>query len=153
PYAKAPDLFAGLQFTNFPFLIYSIHFSFLLLFGFLISLRKIRPFILCGIVILTILALGRYTPIYRVLFQWLPALSNIRYPIKFFSGAMFLMVLCSSEAIEQWIKTGNSRRAVWIFTALWIGAVMYYLLTCKMLNSFFVQQVCIAGVLLAGAVA
>jgi hypothetical protein len=153
PYAKAPGLFAGMQFTNFPFLIYSIHFSLLLLFGFLISLRRARPLILSGIILLTVLALGRYTPIYKVLFQLLPALSNIRYPIKFLSGAIFLLVLYSSEAIEQWLKPGNSRRAIWIFTALWIVAAAYYLLTCKMLNTFFVQQVCIAAALLAAAVA
>lgn len=153
PYAKAPDLFAGLQFTNFPFLIYSIHFSILMLFGFLISLRKIRIPILIGIIILTILALGRYTPIYRFLFQIVPALSNIRYPIKFFSGAIFLLVLCAAEALEHWLQSGKPRETVWILTGLWLGATAYYLLTCKMLNPFFIQQVCIAAALFAACLA
>ncbi len=62
---------------------------------FLVKDRK-KPVILSILAVSIILALGKYTPVYHVLFKYFPGFSFFRYPVKYFYLTMFsLSWLCA----------------------------------------------------------
>lgn len=83
--------------------------------------RSVWAFLLAAFFYL-ILAMGRNTPLYQVLYDYLPLVSNIRYPVKFLlvpflftAMAAGLGLKCLTE--EAW-NGKTAMRAVWALLAL-----------------------------------
>ncbi|MFQ5890065.1 MAG: YfhO family protein [Gemmatimonadota bacterium] len=61
------------------------------------------------------LALGRYTPLYPALFEWVPLLRPLRYPEKFYFLTALALPVMAAHGVETWLAGGKrARRLVWI---------------------------------------
>jgi|GEM_PF-5535791 len=151
PFTKAPALFAGYRFTNFPFLIHSIHVGFFLILCFLLSLRKPRIIPLAGMALFFLLSVGRFSPLWKWLFDWIPHWSNIHFPVKFFSTFLFLFVVCAGEGFHEWNSNRQSkfvRRLLYGLLTVWIVVAVFYFAWLHPMDPFFLQQIGIAAGLL-----
>ncbi len=150
PYEKAPQLFLGKSFSHYPFFIHSIHLSLLLLLCFILAIRKIRPVMITGIVLFLLLCLGRYTPIWKALFDYFPGFSNIRFPIKFFSAFLLFLIVIASRGVDN-LRQGSSKSKpfpVLFLAGIWLFAVAGYLFAISNRQPFFIQQIVISGAVL-----
>lgn len=57
-----------------------------------------------------LLAMGRYTPVYPFLFKWLPFLSFVRYPARFFFLFAFAAACLAGFGLDTLIKTRTENR-------------------------------------------
>ena len=98
--------------------------------------RRALPFALAGFVFF-ILAMGRNTPIYQFLYNYLPFIGKIRYPVKFlFMPFLFIAVSAGLglDSLREGLKKVDKRtsRAVWVMlgvatlAALALGGLDYF---------------------------
>ena len=150
PYEKAPHLFLGRKFSYFPFFIHSLHVSLFLLFCFLLAVRKLRRVLFGGILLYLLLCLGRYTPFWKALFDYAPGFDHVRFPIKFFSGLLLLLILAAAEGLRTFFKEpGKHIPAILILASTWLIFVFLYLTKTLEFRPFFIYQILLAGGLLA----
>lgn len=57
-----------------------------------------------------ILVLGRYTPLYKLLCNFVPGLSSIRYPVKFFFLTSFSLAFLSGRGIDMIISDNDKEK-------------------------------------------
>ena len=105
-------------------------------FFFLLRKRKALPFAFLSIFFL-ILAMGKYTAFYPILFDYLPFLDKIRYPVKFLFAPFLLIAVASGlgfDALKSGLESGDgkTRRAIIIIlgistiAALAFGALNFF---------------------------
>jgi len=80
---------------------------------------------------LGVVALGRYTPVYRVLFDWFPGADVIRTPAKFLCQASVFVALLAGLGVDRLLEDARQARRVaavaWgaalilLGLALWLG--------------------------------
>jgi hypothetical protein len=147
PFEKGPALFLGKAFSHFPFFVYSIHMSLLLLLSFFLGVRKASPVLVTAIGLFFLLLLGRFAPIWKLLFDYLPGFSNLRFPIKFYSSFLLLLIVVAAEGVKllQEESSKQRTRALLFFTVIWLVSVVGYLITNHDLKAFFLYQIAIAG--------
>jgi hypothetical protein len=72
--------------------------------------RRVRRFSVCMALILLLLALGRHTPLFKVLYAWVPGYDRFRGQAKFsFQASMFLVML-AGIGLDQLLRGAVVRR-------------------------------------------
>lgn len=128
--------FVGLQKWFRQSWLRSFYFGFLPLFFIALSYRQpdhkklVKFFTLLGLAGL-IIALGKYTPAYRLLFKFMPGFNMVRYPVKYIFILDLSMVVLASIGLERFLKAeerNHSTRYLAIFSALvLVGYALFYL--------------------------
>ncbi len=59
-----------------------------------------------------VLALGRHTPLHRLLFEWLPGFAQLRAPSKFSSFTVFGVALLAGLGVDRLLGAGGGTRRV-----------------------------------------
>lgn len=102
---------------------------FLLSVFFILKKRKrALPVILSGLLFL-VLAMGRNTPLYRLLYDYLPFIGKIRYPVKFLF-VPFLFIAISAglglDSLKEGLKAADKRTsgAIWVILAFATAAAL-----------------------------
>jgi hypothetical protein len=86
--------------------------------GGLIAGRDRRRLIIAGIVLVaTMLALGRFSPLYDVARDLLPLLGRARYPSKFVVLASFAWALLAATGVDALREPGRRGRGTWLAIA------------------------------------
>lgn len=90
--------------------IFPLIFSFLVIFT--LSKTKDRESIFLSLILYISLFLifGKYTPIYKLLYNFVPGLSSMRFPVKFFFLTAFSFALLSGRGIDLLIFTKDRRQ-------------------------------------------
>jgi hypothetical protein len=65
----------------------------------------------------TLLALGEYTPLHRVLYEWLPYFDRFRGTAKFIFPAALMLAVLAAHGMDRILREGVSRRALWVGAA------------------------------------
>ncbi len=84
--------------------------------------RKSLPFALVALLFL-MLSLGKNTPFYRPLYDYLPFIDKIRYPVKFLFVPFLFMSIAAGlglESLKEGFREGDRRTSltIWVFLAL-----------------------------------
>lgn len=153
----APFFFGDIQ--NFPYwgrcylwemcLFTGVAGFFLALYGVVSCERRMRSGLIAMIIILMILALGTHTPLFGILFDWLPGFDKFRGTSKFIFLASLFWILLAGYGLDGLIRREISSRkffliplnaalilggmAAWIFNAstvtsissLWVSIVQF----------------------------
>ncbi|MDD8020094.1 MAG: YfhO family protein [Acidobacteriota bacterium] len=103
------DFWGGHLFNRGYPLYYSLYIGFGALFLFFLSLfslkdRKIKLWLILG-ALFFLMSCGRYSPFFFI-YQHLPFLSSIRYPVKFFIGSVFCLSLMAGLAVDRLERPG-----------------------------------------------
>jgi hypothetical protein len=61
----------------------------------------------------TLLALGQYTPLYRLLYEWLPFFDRFRGTAKFIFPAALMLAVVAAHGLDRMLREGVPRRALW----------------------------------------
>ena len=77
---------------------------FLALYGAVGCERRTRYVMIAMIMILTILALGAHTPLFRILFEWLPGFNKFRGTSKFMFFASMFWILLAGYGFDRLIR-------------------------------------------------
>lgn len=128
--------FVGLQTWFRQSWLRSFYFGFLPLFFIVLSYRDqankklVRFFSWLGLAGL-IIALGKFTPIHKLLYIFMPGFNLVRYPVKYIYILDLSMVILASIGFECFLQTrekntGTKRLAVFGAWAL-VGFVLFYL--------------------------
>jgi len=64
-------------------------------------------------VVCALLALGEYTPLYRLLYEWLPYFDRFRGSAKFIFLAALLIAVLAAHGLDRILREGVSKRALW----------------------------------------
>jgi len=80
----------------------------LALYGVIYGDREKKKFYLYIIIILFILSLGKYTPLYKILYDFLPFFDKFRSPCKFMLQISLFAVMLSAIGLDHLIKTGKT---------------------------------------------
>lgn len=133
------NLFTGLRLffiRDIPFFI-SYYMGQISLFGvcswFYYSSRKEKIVLLGGIFTTLILALGRHTPVYFYLFEYVPLLGFIRFPEKYFFLTYILLIFIAIKGLHQFLENENDNRNVPLFI---VGLILVFLSTVYVLCRF-----------------
>ncbi len=128
--------FVGLQKWFRQTWLRSFYFGFLPIFFMALSYRAtghkklVKFFTWLGLAGL-IIALGKYTPVYKLLFKFMPGFNMVRYPVKYIFILDLSMVVLASIGIERFLKTGernHNTRYLAIFSGLVLaGYALFYL--------------------------
>lgn len=98
--------------------IYTGTFPFMLtLFFFLKGPAGRKVFVTAVSGIALFLALGGHNPFYRYLFEWLPVLKTIRYPVKFFFPVVFFLCIAAGlgwDSFRHGLDEKRIRRAAFL---------------------------------------
>jgi hypothetical protein len=92
--------------------------------------RNVRwVFFWLGTVTLSVLlALGSHSPVYRALFEWVPAFRPFRYPEKFLLLAAFAMAVFAAHGTDRWLDRGDgsstSLRKFLEESSLWVPLLL-----------------------------
>ena len=140
------DFWGGHLFDKKLPLYYSLYMGVGTLLFFLFGLRKPwdrrQKIILLMFFIFFLLSCGRYSPFF-FLYRFVPLLSSIRYPVKFFLGSVFCLSILAAfgfDRITGAVKPG--RKAVsFMAVAAGLGLPLFYLFkrpTIGVLNKLFV---------------
>ena len=130
---------------EFP-LYYSLYMGAGALLLFLFGLRKPwdrrRKIILLMFFVFFLLSCGRYSPFF-FLYRFIPLLSSIRYPIKFFLGAVFCLSIMAAFGFDRVTAAGKpGRKAVsFMAVAAGLGLPLFWLFKRPMigvLNKLFI---------------
>ena len=130
---------------QFP-LYYSLYMGVGALLLFLFGLRKPwdrrQKIILLMFFFFFLLACGRYSPFF-FLYRFIPLLSSIRYPIKFFLGSVFCLSILAAFGFDRVTDAGKpGRKAVsFMAVALGLGLPLFWLFkrpTIGVLNKLFI---------------
>lgn len=76
----------------------------LAIYGLFYGERQTRRFSLAMVIVLFILALGSYTPLFYVLYHWLPGFNNFRGASKFISLLTVFLVMLSGIGLDNLIR-------------------------------------------------
>jgi len=82
--------------------------------------KKMKKILFLGLIISLVLAMGKYTPIYALLFNFLPGFSQIRFPAKFLFLTAFLLSVLSAYGYDA-LREYNNGKIKWPFI---LGAVL-----------------------------
>jgi len=130
---------------HFP-LYYSLYMGIGALLLFLFGLRKPwdrrRKILLLTFFFFFLLACGRYSPFF-FLYRFIPLLSSIRYPIKFFLGSVFCLSILAAFGFDRVTDAGKpGRKAVsFMAVAAGLGLPLFWLFkrpTIGVLNKLFI---------------
>ncbi len=72
--------------------------------------RQIRRFSLPMVLVLFVLALGSHTPVFKILYQWIPGFDKFRGASKFTFQASLFLILLSGIGLDYLIRRGFPRR-------------------------------------------
>jgi len=135
----APDIFwRGPQFywTDQSWLktIYTGFLPFILALFFILEKGPRKFLVLLIMAIGFLLSLGSHNPIYPVLYDWLPGLKKIRYPVKFFFVDIFFICLAAGwgwDYLHQNIEKKTIQRLIFILFSVFgfVLAVFFFLLS------------------------
>ncbi len=76
-------------------------------------------------VLLGLVSFGRYTPLYALIFDWVPGLDLIRAPSKFMFHAMLFAAFLAGIGIDRLLRDeGTIRRAAWL--SLGLAAILAF---------------------------
>lgn len=95
----------------------------LAIYGALFGDRALRRFSTPIAALLLVIALGRYTPAFRFIFEWVPGFAQFRAPSKFMYPVSLFAAMLAGVGVDLLLKSG--RRAGWIslLALLWAGAL------------------------------
>jgi hypothetical protein len=60
-----------------------------------------------------LLALGQYTPVYRLLYDWLPFFDRFRGTAKFIFLAALMLAMFAAHGLDRMLREGVPKRALW----------------------------------------
>lgn len=80
-------------------------------FAFFSKNRKHAIFFICAAAVSLILAYGKYTPIYKILFYAVPGLTLIRYPVKYIFLTTFAISVLSGLGFDALLNSKNMKKA------------------------------------------
>lgn len=80
----------------------------LALFFFLKNRRKALPFTFAGILFL-LLAMGRNTPLYQILYDYMPFIGKVRYPVKFLLVPFLFIAIAAGVGLEYVKEKAKSK--------------------------------------------
>lgn len=88
-----------------------------------------------------ILSFGRYTPVYYLLYRFMPGFRFSRYPIKFFFMVAFSLAILAGMGLDYYVKNARSNMALTRFlrkllVIAFIGAFFYFLVNLKFFEIF-----------------
>jgi hypothetical protein len=130
---------------KFP-LYYSLYMGIGALLLFLFGLGKPwdrrQKTLLAAFFIFFLLSCGRYSPFF-FLYRFIPLLSSIRYPVKFFLGSVFCISVLAAFGLDKITETGKpGRRAIAAMAGVGGGGLALFLLfkrpAIDVLNKLFV---------------
>src|SRR5882672_3395849 len=76
-----------------------------------------RTALLTTSAVCALLALGQYTPLFRVLYEWLPYFDRFRGSAKFVFPAALVLAVLAAHGLDRVLREGVSRRALWVGAA------------------------------------
>ena len=136
----APRFFGDM--TNFPYwgrcylwemsLFFGVTGLSLAVYGAISGDPKIRRFSVTMVLILLILALGAHTPLFRILYDWLPGFDKFRGPSKFIFPASLFFTMLSGIGFDHLIRYRSyaaKSSIVLLITGLILGGVAFWILT------------------------
>ena len=103
---------------------------FLVLYGAVSCERRTRYGLITMIMILMILALGAHTPLFKILFDWLPGFDKFRGTSKFMFFASLFWILLAGYGLDRLIRQEISLRKFFVIplsAALILGGVAAWL--------------------------
>jgi hypothetical protein len=130
---------------KFP-LYYSLYMGVGALLLFLFGLRKPwdrrQKILLLAFFLFFLLSCGRYSPFF-FLYKFVPLLSSIRYPVKFFLGSVFCLSILAAYGFDRMTEAGKPGRKAVVFMAVasGLGLTLFGLFkqpTIGFLNKLFI---------------
>lgn len=100
------------------------------------SSRKEKIVLLGGILTTLILALGRHTPVYFYLFEYVPLFGFIRFPEKYFFLTYGLLIFIAIKGLHQFLENENDNRDGRKIPLFIVGLVLVFLSTVYVLCRF-----------------
>ncbi|MBL8164566.1 MAG: hypothetical protein JNJ61_21430 [Anaerolineae bacterium] len=85
--------------------------------------RRTRGWLL-GIALVLVLCVGSYTPVYTLLYQYVPGFTLFRVPQRFYPIAMFAVAALAGIGVSYWLRDGQITRR---FRLLALGVGAFYL--------------------------
>ncbi|MFA4967308.1 MAG: YfhO family protein [Candidatus Margulisiibacteriota bacterium] len=110
----------------------------LMLFSFFNDKKAVRWFFAGAALVSLLMAFGRYTPLYFILYKLLPGLSMIRYPVKYLFLTTFSIAVLAGlgiDAVNKDEKTQKRAAIVFFVAFLILGAI--YLLAISFQDQIF----------------
>lgn len=112
---------------------------------------KKRIFFFILLILSLILSLGKYTPVYYILYKYIPAFNLIRYPVKFMFLVSFSLVVLSGMGLQyliDWLREKKDlvklmKTLVIIFVFSLFGLIIFYFKQTRIatiLTKYFLEQ-------------
>ena len=103
--------------------------------------KKRSIFLAIAAVVALFLAFGRYTPLYRFLYQFIPGISMIRYPVKYLFLVTFCASMLSAIGFDNLLSkiSGNKERLKKI--VFFLGPLVISLLILFIAGYFYAQKI------------
>jgi len=103
--------------------------------------NKKKGFILSILAVSVILSLGKYTPVYKLLFNWLPGFSFFRYPVKYFYLTTFSFCWLAAMGYDYYEKNVKEN----VHLKLIMKRLLYFALALSLplvlLDRYFMESV------------
>lgn len=108
----ARELTKYLAEQNWAFSLYSGALAFLLIFVCVILSRewRIRFLYFIGIVFL-LLSYGKFTPFHKFLYEFMPGISLVRYPVRYVYVVIFTVAMLSGAGLDNYIRNLHAKGA------------------------------------------
>jgi hypothetical protein len=82
----------------------------LAIYGAIYGDRNIRRFSVPMVIILTLLAFGAYTPLFKILYKWVPGFNKFRGSSRFLFQVSLFLIMLAGIGIDHIIRRGNVNR-------------------------------------------
>ena len=82
----------------------------LAIYGAIYGDRNIRRFSIPMVIILTLLAFGAYTPLFKILYKWVPGFNKFRGSSRFLFQASLFLIMLAGVGIDRIIRRGRINR-------------------------------------------
>ncbi len=102
----------------------------LAIYGAIYGDRNIRRFSIPMVIILTLLAFGAYTPLFKILYKWVPGFSKFRGSSRFLFQVSLFLIMLAGIGIDRIIRCGNVNRKtplVILIAGILIGVAAVYI--------------------------
>lgn len=88
-----------------------------------------------------LLAFGKYTPVYRLAYQFIPGISMIRFPVKFLFMTTFCSAILSAAGFDELVVNFNDFKERFRKALTWLVTIFSSLLVLSLVGYFFTTRI------------
>jgi hypothetical protein len=103
--------------------------------------RKRSGFFLAAAAVSLLLAFGKYTPIYRLAYQFIPGISMIRFPVKFLFMTTFCLTILSATGFDELLANFSDLKERLRKALVWLIPMFGILLIISLVGYFFTTRI------------